>query len=67
MSKFRHWSKQERDDHFLDLCAGFEDGLVEEDLFRNELGHLGYTATDIEELVKLHKPTAPEKYHGDFG
>lgn len=67
MSKFRHWSQQDRDDHFLDLCSGFEDGLIEEAEFRSELGHLGYNATDIEELVREHRCKPPENEDGDFG
>lgn len=67
MSKYGHWTQQERDEHFLDLCAGFKDGLVDESIFRIELGQLGYNATDIEDIVKQNAPTAPENEDGDYG
>ncbi len=44
--------KQEVYDAAVEL---FEAGEMTEELFRTTLGHLGYNATDIEDIVREHK------------
>lgn len=65
--KYRHWSQQEREEHFLDMCEGFKDDLVDEHEFRSELASLGYNATEIEDLVREHRPSPPENDDGFEG
>lgn len=43
-----------------DLCDAYEANRINEIEFRSSLGKLRLNATDIEELVKFHRPPAPE-------
>lgn len=67
MSKYKHWSTEEKAEHLTYLIEGFQDDLISEEIFRKELAELGNNATDIEDLVKQSRPSPPEKFDGDFG
>lgn len=60
-------SRQEMYELLTELCEQFKDGKLSESDFRISLGALGCNATDIEDLIKEHRPPAPENDDGDFG
>ena len=49
-------SQEDKDEMYLDLCAAFNSDTISEQEFRQQLGKLGYNATDIEDCVKQHRP-----------
>lgn len=51
-------SQSEKDEIYLDCCVAFEIGLIPESVFRAELARLGYNATDIEDVVRQHRPSS---------
>jgi hypothetical protein len=63
---YRQLNQQEKDEVFLDACEAFELSELSEELFRAILGNLGYNATDIEDIVREHRPPAPENSNGEF-
>jgi len=49
-------SKEEKDEMYLDACTAFNTEVINEKEFRATLGKLGYNATDIEDIVRWHRP-----------
>lgn len=46
----------EKDEIYLDACVAFETGVISEEEFRATLARLGYNATDIDYVVREHRP-----------
>jgi len=53
-------SDEDKKEIFQSNCEAFQDGYIEEKEFREQLGLLGYNATDIEEYVQFYRPKPPE-------
>jgi hypothetical protein len=49
-------SSTERREMMEEICEAFHDMLITEDELRQQLGKLGYNATDIEENIEENRP-----------
>lgn len=49
-------SQSEKDEMYLDACAAYKAGLIDELDLRKCLASLGYTATEIEDIERQHRP-----------
>lgn len=49
-------TQSEKDEIYLDVCVAFEETVISESEFRGQLARIGYNATDIEDIVRQHRP-----------
>lgn len=56
MSWYDGLSQTEKDEMYLDACAAYAAGSIDELDLRQTLAKLGYNATEIEETERQHRP-----------
>lgn len=49
-------SQSDKDEMYLDACAAYTSGMIDELDLRKTLATLGYNATEIEEIERQHRP-----------
>lgn len=59
-------SDEDKKEMYADICAAYQSGTIDEKDLRQQLGYLGYNATDIQEAEKFYRPEPPENDETDI-